>query len=171
MQGTPQARRMSIWLVEDNEDHALLCRRALRQVEPELGERLVVTTIADGAAALAALRGGARAAPDAAEAPGPVRELPDLVLLDLRLPGLSGMDVLRAMRGDADLRTIPVIVLTTSSRDEDVVEAYRAGANEYVTKPVQPAEFRTKVQSIARHWSQVVQRPPTRRAPGAAGGE
>ena len=56
MQGTPQARRMSIWLVEDNEDHALLCRRALRQVEPELGERLVVTTIADGAAARPARR-------------------------------------------------------------------------------------------------------------------
>ena len=159
---------MSILLVEDDEDHALLCQRALRQVQPELDERLEVTTIADGAAALAALRG---AAPGAPAPPGAAHELPDVVLLDLNLPGLSGMDVLRAMRGDADLRTIPVIVLTTSSRDEDVVEAYRAGANEYVTKPVQPAEFRTKVQSIARHWSQVVQRPPTRRAPGAAGGE
>ena len=63
-----------------------------------------------------------------------------------------------------------MVVLTSSSRDEEVLEAYRAGANEYVTKPVQPVDFRTKVQSMARHWSQVVQRPPNGRARGAAGG-
>jgi CheY-like chemotaxis protein len=159
---------MSILLVEDDEDHALLCQRALGQVQPELDERLEVTAIADGAAALAALRG---AGASGAAPPDAARELPDVVLLDLRLPGLSGMDVLRAMRGDAHLRAVPVIVLTTSSLDEDVVEAYRAGANEYVTKPIRPVEFRTKVQSVARHWSQVVQRPANGPARGAAGGQ
>ncbi len=108
-------------------------------------------TVADGAEALAYLRGEGRHAE---------RELPDLVLLDLKMPGLSGLEVLRLLRADPRLRLIPVVVLTTSDRDEDVLEAYRLGANEFVTKPAWANEFRTKVQAIPAYWSRVVQRPP-----------
>jgi CheY-like chemotaxis protein len=144
-----------ILLVEDNEDHALITQLAIRDAQPELAEQLEVETKTDGACALSFLR---------AEGQHVGRELPDLVLLDIKMPGVSGLDVLREMRNDPDhpeLRVVPVVMLTTSAQGEDVLQAYREGANEYVTKPVRAEEFRTKVQAIPRYWSQVVQRPGT----------
>jgi CheY-like chemotaxis protein len=144
-----------ILLVEDNEDHALITELAIRDAQPEVAEQLVVDTVADGALALSYLRG---------EGEHAGRGLPDLVLLDIKMPGVSGLEVLQAMRGDAghpELRAVPVVMLTTSAQGEDVLQAYRQGANEYVTKPVRAEEFRTKVQAIPRYWSQVVQRPGT----------
>jgi CheY-like chemotaxis protein len=142
-----------ILLVEDNEDHALITQLAIRDSQPELAEQLDVETISDGADALSFLR---------AEGQHAGRELPDLVLLDIKMPGVSGLDVLREMRNDPghpELRVVPVIMLTTSAEGADVLQAYREGANEYVTKPVRAEEFRTKVQAIPRYWSRVVQRP------------
>jgi CheY-like chemotaxis protein len=147
-----------ILLVEDNEDHALITELAIRDAQPELAEQLVVVTVYDGDDALSYLRG---------EGEHAGRELPDLVLLDIKMPGVSGLDVLRLIRSDPDhpeLRVLPVVMLTTSAQGDDVLKAYREGANEYVTKPVRAEEFRTKVQAIPRYWSQVVQRPV---APGA----
>jgi CheY-like chemotaxis protein len=142
-----------ILLVEDNEDHALITELAIRDAQPELAEQLHVDTVYDGDGALSYLRGEGEHAD---------RELPDLVLLDIKMPGVSGLDVLRTIRSDPDhpeLRIVPVVMLTTSAQGEDVLQAYREGANEYVTKPVRAEEFRTKVQAIPRYWSQVVQRP------------
>ena len=149
---------MRILLVEDNEDHALITELAIRDAQPELAEQLVVVTVNDGDDALSYLRG---------EGEHAGRELPDLVLLDIKMPGVSGLDVLRLIRSDPDhpeLRVLPVVMLTTSTQGDDVLKAYREGANEYVTKPVRAEEFRTKVQAIPRYWSQVVQRPVS---PGA----
>jgi CheY-like chemotaxis protein len=142
---------LRILLAEDNEDHALLTELAVREAQPETAERTVLTTVGDGVEALAYLRG---------ESPHGGRLLPDLILLDLKMPGVSGLDVLRFMREDPQLRVIPVVVLTTSGRDEDVLQAYYFGANEYVTKPVRSEDFRTKVRAIPTYWSRVVQRPP-----------
>jgi two-component system response regulator len=142
-----------ILLVEDNEDHALITELAIRDAQPEVAEELHVDCVGSGAEALSYLRG---------EGEHAARELPDLVLLDIKMPGVSGLDVLRAMRNDAqrpELQTVPVVMLTTSAQGDDVLRAYREGANEYVTKPVRAEEFRTKVQAIPRYWSQVVQRP------------
>jgi CheY-like chemotaxis protein len=142
-----------ILLVEDNEDHALITELAIRDAQPEVAEELQVDVVGGGAEALSFLRGEGEYAG---------RALPDLVLLDFKMPGVSGLDVLRAIRSDAErpeLQTIPVVMLTTSAQGDDVLQAYRQGANEYVTKPVRAEEFRTKVQAIPRYWSQVVQRP------------
>lgn len=162
----PQTRQLHVLLVEDNPDHALIATRALRKAQPELREQLVITSVTDGALALAVL-GIALPDPAAGERGAgspPPHYLPDLVLLDLKMPGIGGLQVLEAIRADARLRVLPVIVLTTSARDDDVLAAYRLGANEYVTKPVGPEEFRTKVQSIPQYWSKVVQRPPPMRS-------
>jgi chemotaxis family two-component system response regulator Rcp1 len=140
-----------ILLVEDNEDHALLTERAVRSSQSELSDEIAITTVGDGSEALGFLH---------AEGPYAQRKLPDLILLDLKMPGMDGMDVLANIRADPHLRLIPVIVLTTSLHDEDVMMAYNIGANEYVVKPVKADEFRRKVQAIPVHWSQVVQRPP-----------
>jgi CheY-like chemotaxis protein len=142
-----------ILLVEDNEDHALITELAIRDAQPEVAEELQVEVVGGGAEALSFLRGEGEYAG---------RALPDLVLLDFKMPGVSGLDVLRAIRSDAErpeLQTLPVVMLTTSAQGDDVLQAYRQGANEYVTKPVRAEEFRTKVQAIPRYWSQVVQRP------------
>lgn len=141
---------MRILLVEDNEDHALITELAIRDAQPEVAEQLVVDTVTDGAEAMSFLR---------AEGVYGARQLPDLVLLDIKMPGISGLDVLRAIRSDPRLRVVPVVMLTTSAQGEDIQEAYQQGANEYVTKPVRAEEFRTKVQAIPRYWSQVVHRP------------
>jgi CheY-like chemotaxis protein len=152
MTGGARKGRMHILLAEDNEDHALITELAIRRAQPELDEVLSVATVSDGREALAYLRGeGAHAG----------RLAPDLVLMDIKMPGMTGLEVLRAVRQDASLPRVPVIMLTTSAREADVEEAYRLGANEYVTKPVRAEEFRTKVQAIPAYWSKVVTRPAT----------
>ncbi len=92
------------------------------------------------------------------------RERPDLILLDIMLPDSDGLDICKGIRKHPELAHIPVIMLTTSSQDRDVLTSYGYGASEYVTKPVSAAEFRTKVQAIPAYWSQVVTRPPRRPA-------
>ncbi|MFZ3286725.1 MAG: response regulator [Telluria sp.] len=78
--------------------------------------------------------------------------LPRLVLLDLKLPKVGGLEVLRRMKGDQQLRVVPVVVLTTSSQERDIVESYRAGANSYITKPVDFDEFTGMVDTLMRYW-------------------
>lgn len=123
-------------LVEDDEDDAFLMLRA--------GEGfLELERVADGAAALARLR------------PGPSRgaaALPALVLLDWRLPGLSGEEVLRGLRSDPTLRLLPVLVLTTSAAEADARAAYAAGANAFLTKPNGGEALRALVGAIAGFW-------------------
>ena len=86
---------------------------------------------------------------------------PDMVLLDLNLPKLDGRDVLKAMKQNDDLKTIPVIVLTTSKAEEDIVKSYGLGANCFITKPVGLEQFTEVVRSIEDFWFTIV-RLPTR---------
>ena len=111
----------------------------------------MMTVVGDGEKALQFLR---RVGPYE----GVVR--PDLVLLDLNLPKVDGREVLAAVKSDSDLRMIPVVVLTTSASDADVLRAYGLGANCYITKPVGFDEFRRIVRAIEEFWFEVVKLPP-----------
>jgi CheY-like chemotaxis protein len=135
-------RAVNILLVEDNRDHADLTRRALKE-----GNLLnEIFWVKDGEEALDFLfRRGRYTDPAAAPRPG-------LILLDIKLPKLGGHEVLRQVKNDEVLRSIPVVILTTSDRDEEVKASYLAGANSYVCKPVKFAEFVAQVKSVKLYW-------------------
>jgi CheY-like chemotaxis protein len=116
--------RPLILLVEDNPDDVLLARRALKKAALEA----TMTVVGDGDAAVAYL--------DAALGPHGHALQPALVLLDLKLPKRSGLEVLRWARAQAPLAVVPIVMLTSSSEDEDVQQAYALGANSYLQKPV-----------------------------------
>ena len=138
-----------ILLVDDSRADAKIIERALR----EGGVEHRLTVIHDGRQALdylVRLRD-----PDAPE------ELePDLVLLDLNLPGLDGCQVLTRIKDDPLLRTIPVVVLTTSRRDEDVLQSYQAGANTYIQKPAEFPRYRDLVVTLRAYWHETALHPP-----------
>jgi len=139
-------KEVDILLVEDSPGDVRLTREAL--AEGKLKNRLHVAE--DGEQALAFLRrdGGY------AEAPRP-----DLILLDLNLPRVDGREVLAQIKSDHDLKRIPVVVLTTSSADEDVLRVYDLAANCYITKPVDLDQFMRVVRSIEEFWLTVVRLP------------
>jgi CheY-like chemotaxis protein len=85
---------------------------------------------------------------------------PDLVLLDLNLPKKEGLEVLKEIKGDPDLKRIPVIILTTSGAEEDVLKSYQLHANCYITKPINLDQFVTVVKSIENFWLTIVKLPP-----------
>jgi CheY-like chemotaxis protein len=133
---------MNILLVEDNPDHAELTLKALKDGN-------VINEIAwvkDGEEALDFLFHRGRYA-DATKAPRP-----GLILLDLRLPKVDGHEVLRRIKGDEDLRSIPVVMLTTSEREDEICQSYNAGANSFVSKPVRFADFVERVRSLKLYW-------------------
>jgi len=135
----PAPRSLHVMLVEDDEDHVFLIRRALR----DLSDVSVQVDVArSGEQALELLGRAALAA-----AP-----LPDLVLLDLRMPGMDGFEVLRRVRGDDRLRALPVVALTSSEREDDRDQALRLGVTWYVCKPIDGARFRTEVQQVVALW-------------------
>ena len=137
---------VDILLVEDNPGDARLMQEAL--AEAKIRNRLQV--IADGAEALAYLR---RRDPFA----GAGR--PDLILLDLNLPGKDGRQVLAEIKRDEDLRRIPVVILTTSHAEADIARAYDLHANAYITKPLDIEQFITVVKSIEDFWLTIVKLP------------
>jgi chemotaxis family two-component system response regulator Rcp1 len=142
-----------IVLIEDSETDAKIIRRALSEGQVE--HRL--TVLRDGRQALEYLVG--------LNEPGCAPELePDLVLLDLNLPGMDGYQLLAQIKADPSLRIIPVVVLTTSHRDQDVVETYRAGANTYIQKPGEFAGYRDLVATLRSYWHQTAMRIPRDRA-------
>ena len=131
-----------ILLVEDNLPHAELVKRSLEA--HEIANKIF--HVSDGEAALAYLfRQGVYA--DPATSPRP-----HVVLLDLRLPKVSGLDVLRAIKTSNDLRTIPVVILTTSTAERDVVSAYTQHANSYLVKPVDFATFTRLMHDFGLYW-------------------
>jgi CheY-like chemotaxis protein len=131
---------ITILLVEDNPDHAELTQRALEA--GNVVNRIV--WVQDGEEALDFLyRRGAWAG-------GAPR--PGLILLDVKLPKVDGRKVLGRIKEDPDLQRIPVVMLTTSEREDEVSDAYRSGANSWVTKPVQFTEFMEKVKALKLYW-------------------
>lgn len=144
----PESTPIEILLVEDNAGDARLALEALR--EAQVNNRL--TWLADGAEALAYLRGecgyaGARR--------------PDLILLDLNIPRKDGREVLAAIKNDAELRRIPVLILTTSQAQEDIQRAYQLNANSYICKPVDLDQFIAAVRDIEAFWLTTVTLPKT----------
>lgn len=140
-------RPVEILLVEDNTADVRLTQEAFR--ESRIANRL--HPVPTGDAALAYLR---------RQAPYQDATLPDLILLDWNLPGLSGREVLAAIKQDARLRLIPVVILTTSQAQEDILKAYNLNANCYVSKPVDFEQFVRVVQAIDGFWLAVVKLPP-----------
>ena len=146
----PQSDRV-VLLVEDNPDDEALTRRAFRQ--NNIGNPLVVAR--DGAEALDYLFGEG----DYAERD--VSDLPQVVLLDLNLPKIPGLEVLRRIRDDPRTRLLPVVVLTTSKQEQDVVDGYRNGANGYVRKPVDFDEFVAAARQLGLYWLLLNEGPPS----------
>ena len=137
---------IQVLLVEDNPADADLMCEAIAS-----GRLLLdVTTVRDGAAAIQYLRGEGRYA-DAVR--------PDLILLDLNLPKMDGRQVLATIKADAELRGIPVVVLTSSTAERDIVQSYNLGANCYVIKPVDLKAFQSIVKDVENFWFTVVKLP------------
>ena len=131
----------TILLVEDNEDDADLTVLAFKRANI-LNEVVVAE---DGAVALDMLFGERAFA-------GTAAPLPILIILDLNLPKVSGLEVLRRVRAEASTRYLPVVVLTTSVEDEDVINSYKLGANSYVRKPVAFEEFLAATARLGMFW-------------------
>lgn len=138
-----KGKPVDILLVEDNEDHIELTLRALKN------NNLIndIHVVKDGKEAL-----------DFAYHRGKYQDTeryprPGLILLDIHLPKVDGLEVLETLKKDPDLKSIPVIMLTTSSRDEEIVKSYAGGANSYVTKPVDFEEFVKKIKYMKLYWT------------------
>ena len=131
-----------ILLVEDNPDDEALTLRALKK--NKIANSVVVAR--DGVEAVDYLFGtGAHAGRD-------VNDLPQIVLLDLKLPKLDGFDVLRRIRADDRTKFLPVVVLTSSKEERDVIQSYRDGCNSYVRKPVNFDEFLEAARQLGMYW-------------------
>jgi two-component system response regulator len=140
----------TILLVEDNADDEELTIRALRQAK--VANEVVVAR--DGIEALDYLFGKGRfEGRDTAHQP-------TVVLLDLKLPKLNGLDVLQRLRADSRTRLVPVVVLTSSSEDEDMLNSYASGANSYVRKPVEFGSFAGAVTQLGVYWLLLNEPPP-----------
>ena len=139
----------TILLVEDEEAHAELTKRAIRKA----GNANQVDIVSDGEQALDYLYNREKYA-DKKKYP-----VPGLILLDIKLPGIDGIEVLKRIKEDPDLKRIPVIMLTTSERDEDIVRSYEHYANSYLTKPVGFKAFEEKIVQAGFYWM-ILNKPP-----------
>lgn len=140
-----------ILLAEDNPDDEALTLRALRRAN--VTNRIVV--VRDGAEVLDYLFG------TGAWAGQPSNKLPQVVLLDLKLPKVDGLEVLRRIRTDPRTRLLPVVILTSSNEERDRIEGYRLGANSYVRKPVEFGQFADAVRALGLYWLLLNEPPPT----------
>jgi chemotaxis family two-component system response regulator Rcp1 len=142
-----ECRPIEILMVEDNPGDVRLTVEALKEGKV----RNNFHTVADGVEALAFLRRQG----EYAKSPRP-----DLVLLDLNLPKMNGREVLAEIKQDPDLRRIPVVILTVSKAEQDILKTYNLYANCYITKPVDLDQFLSVVKSIENFWLTVVMLPP-----------
>ena len=141
-----------ILLVEDNPDDEALTHRALKK--NNIGNEVVVAR--DGAEALDYLFGtGVYEGRD-------LSTMPQVVLLDLKLPKIDGLDVLRRLRADERTKILPVVVLTSSREQQDLVDSYGYGANSYIRKPVDFAQFIEAVRQLGLYWLVLNETPPAR---------
>jgi len=138
---------VSILLVEDDQDHVELALRAMEKY----GVANQIHVARDGAEALDYLLGGR------------LETLPEVVLLDLNLPKISGLDVLRKIRENENTRLLPVVILTSSDEETDLARSYELGVNSYIRKPVSFAEFAQAIREVGVYWLVLNQSPPKRR--------
>ena len=143
---TKRSKPIEILLVEDNAGDVRLTKEALR--DAKVCNSLSV--VGDGIEAIAYLRGGKQYGQAG---------YPDLILLDLNLPRMNGFEVLDAIKEDPDLKRIPVVVLTTSEAEQDIIRSYNLYANAYVTKPVDLEQFMKVIKSIEGFWLEIVKFP------------
>ncbi len=141
------ARDKMILLVEDSPEDALLTQRSLKKANV-LNE---VVWLKDGAEALDYLFKGCLEGE---------KRLPQIVLLDIHMPRVDGIEVLRAIRGDDRLKCLPVVIFTSSKEEQDLVQSYRLGVNSYIRKPVNFGEFASIVGTLGCYWLLVNQCPP-----------
>ena len=137
-----------ILLVEDNPDDVELAKRALKK--NNIMNELVLAR--DGAQALELLHGSSASTTPAVR--------PSVVLLDLKLPKVDGLEVLRRIRSDPRTRTLPVVILTSSKEERDLVEGYKLGANSYIRKPVDFTQFTDAVRQLGLYWLLLNEPPP-----------
>jgi len=144
---TSRFRPLRVMFVEDNPDDVEIARRAFKQAD------LVsdVMLARDGQDVID------RLLPEGVQEAG---SRPDLILLDLNLPRLNGFEVLERLRASETYRTVPVIVLSASARQEDVLRSYQLGANSYLQKPAVFEEFTELLEVLGRYWLQLVTLPP-----------
>ena len=138
---------VDILLVEDDEGDVELTREGLAAAKMFIN----LQTVDDGSKALSYLR---------QEEPYCDAIRPDIILLDLNLPRLDGRETLRAIKADKHLRTIPVVILTTSEAETDILKCYELGASCYISKPVGFQEFQKVVRSLEDFWFTIVKMPP-----------
>lgn len=141
-----------ILLVEDNPNDEELTLRALKKAN--IANQVAIAR--DGQEALDFLFGAGKYA--GREPP----TMPAVVLLDLKLPKLDGIDVLQRIRADPRTKLVPVVVLTSSSEDEDMIRSYQSGANSYVRKPIEFSAFANAVTQLGMYWVLINQIPPSR---------
>jgi len=135
-------KMIDILLIEDNPDHVILTKRVLE--DNKVSNRVYVCN--DGAEALDFIYRRAKYS----DAPRP-----GLILLDVKLPRVDGFEVLKQLKSDPSIKAIPVVMLTTSARDEEILKGYDEGANSYVTKPIKFDEFAEKIRNIGLYWGLV----------------
>ncbi len=139
-----------ILLVEDNPDDELLTLRALKQ--GNIGNKIVVAR--DGVEALDFLFStGAHEGRD-------IRDLPQVVLLDLKLPKIDGLEMLKRIRADPRTKLLPVVILTSSKEEQDLIAGYSLGANSYIRKPVDFTQFAEAVRQLKLYWLVLNEQPP-----------
>jgi CheY-like chemotaxis protein len=147
---TERANQKVILLVEDNPDDEALAMRALKR--HHIGNEIVVAR--DGVEALEYLFGtGMYAGRD-------VTNKPSVVLLDLKLPRVDGLEVLRRLREEQNTKFLPVVVLTTSSEEQDLLNSYSLGCNSYICKPVDFVQFSEAIRQLGMYWLLMNEPPP-----------
>ena len=138
---------IEILLVEDNPGDVRLIQEAFKELETDV----TLCAVTDGDEALEIL---------ATRRSDETASVPDLILLDLNLPRMGGLEFLEAIQEDAGFARLPVLVLTSSNACEDILESYELAANAYLTKPTDPAEFTSMVETVAEFWFKRAALPP-----------
>jgi CheY-like chemotaxis protein len=137
---------VEILLVDDNEDDIVIIQEAFA----EMTRTIIISTVRDGEEALRYLR---------REGKFSSAQIPDAVLLDINMPRKSGFEVLEELKRESTLSSLPVIMLTMSDREEDVVRAYASGARSYIQKPVDLKLFKTVLKQFEEYWTGVSRLP------------
>ena len=140
-------RSIRLLFADDDKDHTFLAMRALEDYE---GVHFDVMTVTDGQQALDYLRGRGAYADE---------EKPDMIILDLKMPKIGGLEVLTEIKSDPDLKSIPVIILSASTRQEDIDATYVLGGNSYVAKTAGLSDLRAGIDGILKFWASLAELP------------